>query len=86
MCDSPALHLVDNIRYKMIEGAMINTQKVDYISFAHGTFQFIENKKDCCVWFISKKDNELHETAVKMLDLSKSNIHVTKYNGLELPL
>lgn len=50
---------------------MINSHKVDYISFAHGTFQFIENNKDFCVWFITKKQNPLHESAFKMLELGE---------------
>jgi len=40
-CDSPAIDLITNIRFKMIEGAMINTHVTDYINFAHGSYQFI---------------------------------------------
>jgi len=60
-CDSPAIDLIDNIRLKMIEGAMINTHITDYINFSHGTYQFIENTLDYCVWFVTKEDNKLHK-------------------------
>lgn len=42
-CDYPAIEIVQNLRLKFIEGAMINSHMVDYANFAHGTYQFINN-------------------------------------------
>lgn len=63
-CDSPAIELIDNMKMKMTEGAMINTHVVDYINFVHGTYQFIENTKNYCLWFVTKDDNNLHKKTV----------------------
>lgn len=52
------------MKMKMTEGAMINTHVVDYVNFAHGTFQFIENTKDYCIWFVTKDDNKLHKKTI----------------------
>ena len=52
------------MKMKMIEGAMINTHVVDYINFAHGTYQFIENTQDYCVWFVTKDENKFHKKTV----------------------
>lgn len=42
-CDYPAIEYISNIKSKFIEGAMINTQVIDYVNFAHGTYQFLES-------------------------------------------
>lgn len=58
---------------------MINTHVVDYINFAHGTYQFIENTKDYCVWFVTKDENKLHKKTVEMLNLPNEMYFTTFY-------
>jgi hypothetical protein len=72
---------------KMTEGAMINTHVVDYMNFAHGTYQFIENTQNYCIWFVTKDDNKLHKKTIEMLNAPQEMIHTTFYDREEwLPL
>lgn len=67
-CDYPAVDLALNSKFKFIEGAMINTQVIDYVNFAHGTYQYLESAKEKhCIWFITQNDSKLHEKTVEMV-------------------
>lgn len=72
---------------KMIEGPMINTHITDYINFSHGTYQFIENTQDYCVWFVTRDNNKLHKKTVELLNSPRQRIHTTFYEQEEwLPI
>mgnify|MGYP001053497312 CR=1 FL=1 len=58
---------------------MINTHVVDYINFVHGTYQFIQNTQDYCVWFVTKDDNKLHKKTVELLSLPNEMSFTTFY-------
>lgn len=83
-CDSESIDLTDNIRYKMIEGPMINTHKVSYVSFFHGVYQFTQKHDDYCVWFITKNQNVFHNQMMKLFDKNRS--FVTNYDNNMFPL
>jgi hypothetical protein len=87
-CDAYSFNIVDNIRYKMIEGAMIDTHKISYVNLCHGMYQYIqhwrEKHKDHSIWFITKNSNIFHQKAVTLFD--KSNTFVTLYDDNDLPL
>ncbi len=71
----------------MIEGPMVSTHVTDYINFSHGTYQFIENTQDYCVWFLTHDDNKLHKKTIELLNSPKQRIHTTFYSCAEwLPI
>lgn len=77
--DFPGSQLLTNLRMKMIEGPMLSTHTTDYINFSHGTYQFIENTQDYCVWFVTREDNKLHKKTVELLNCGKERVHTTFY-------
>lgn len=88
-CDFPAINFAENLRFKFIEGAMINCHIIDYANFAHGTFQFVENfdnKNNYCVWFVTKESNKLHAKTVEMLGLPDGLVYTSVYGKEEYDL